>query len=72
MLTVFNEKDKLFSQIELSENIPNDILKYNDLLIISHYDRVQAEGGKITLYNLSKNRIEKVIDLKHGCSSNRN
>lgn len=65
MITVFDSKKKTFSQIELSENSPNDILKYNDLLIVSHYDRVQAAGNKITIYSLSNNRIERVIDLNH-------
>lgn len=65
MLTVFDSEEKTFSQIELSENSPNDILKYNDLLIISHYDRVQATGNKITIYSLPDNKVEKVIDLNH-------
>lgn len=64
-ITVFDSEKKNFSQIELSENNPNDILKYNNLLIISHYDRVQAIGNKITIYNLSDNRIERVINLNH-------
>lgn len=64
-ITVFDSEKKSFSQIELSENNPNDILKYNNLLIISHYDRVQAIGNKITIYNLSDNRIERVINLNH-------
>ncbi len=64
-ITVFNSEKKSFSQIKLSENFPNDILKHNNLLIISHYDRVQVTGNKITLYNLSEHKTEKVIDLKH-------
>lgn len=63
MLTVFNCKEKTFSQIELTENSSNDILKYNNYLIISHYDRVQNTGTKITIYNLSENKTENVIDL---------
>lgn len=62
-ITVFNNKEKTFSQIELTEDCPNDIMNYNNLLIISHHDRVQSTGGKITLYNLSTKKIERVIDL---------
>lgn len=65
MITVFDTKKKNFSQIELSEGRLNDIIRYNDLLIISHYDRVQSTGNKITIYSLSDKRIEKVIELNH-------
>lgn len=64
-ITVYDSEKKSFSQIELSENNPNDILKYNNLLIISHFDRVQAIGNKITIYNLSDDRVERVINLNH-------
>lgn len=63
-ITVFDTQQKHFSQIALQECSSDDILCYDNLLIISHYDRVQAIGNKITIYNI-EDSTESVFEVKH-------
>ena len=51
ILTKFNIKDKTITNIDLQEEYPFQIIKYKNKLIISHYDLVQGQGNKITIYN---------------------
>lgn len=63
-LTVFDKNKKVFEQIELNEYSPNNLIINNDLLFISHYDRVQNQGNQITVINLDTGAME-AYKFKH-------
>lgn len=63
-ITVFSCTAKTFSQITLKENSPNDMIIHQDTIMVSHYDRVQGEGNKLSFYNLTTAQSE-VIELTH-------
>lgn len=55
LLTVFDKVNQTFSQINTKEQSPNNLVVLNDLLFISHYDRVQATGNQISVMDLNTN-----------------
>ena len=60
-------KDKTILNIRLKEEHPFQIVNYKDKLIISHYDPVQIQGNKITLYDLETNE-QQVVTLENNLS----
>lgn len=63
-LTVFDLSRKTFEKIKLNEYSPNNMLVKNGLLFVSHFDRVQGEGNKISVIDLKTNEI-KTHTLEH-------
>lgn len=63
-LTKFNIKDKTISNIKLKEKFPFQILSYKGKLLISHYDLVQAQGNKITIYDPKTNE-QQIVTLEN-------
>lgn len=63
-LSKFNRKDKTLVNIQLTEKYPFQILPYKDQLIISHYDLVQLQGNKITIYD-PKTGAQQVVALEN-------
>lgn len=58
LITIFDKNTKTFSQIDLQENSPNNLLVMQDALFVSHFDRVQAQGNKVSIINLRTNGCE--------------
>ncbi|MBU3093413.1 hypothetical protein KPL35_15215 [Clostridium sp. CF011] len=63
-LSKFNIKNKTVSNIKLKERYPFQILNYKNKLIISHYDLVQMQGNKITIYDPGTNE-QDVVTLEN-------
>lgn len=59
-LSKFNIKDKTISNIVLKEDYPFQIINYKDKLLISHYNLVQTQGNKITIYDPKTNEQQGV------------
>lgn len=55
MITVFDKSNATFTQINTNESSPNNLVKIKDWLFVSHYDRVQATGNKISVIELNSN-----------------
>lgn len=62
---VYSTSDKTISTIQLEQNYPLDLVFYNNVLIVSHYDLVRREGGSISLYDLDTKEIRN-YQLDHG------
>ncbi len=61
MITVFDKSNGTFSQINTNEKSPNNLVKTKNWLFVSHYDRVQAAGNKISAINLNSNECFSFI-----------
>ncbi len=63
-LTVFDIEQKSFEQIQLTEYSSNNLIIKDNLLFVSHYDRVQNQGNKISVVNLTTGTIN-TYELEH-------
>lgn len=63
-LTVFDIDKKVFEQIELDTYSPNNLIVKNGQLFISHYDRVQNQGNKISVVDINSNIVE-IYNFNH-------
>lgn len=63
-LTVFDIGKKSFEQIQLSEYSPNNLIIKDKRLFVSHYDRVQNQGNKISVVHLDTGTIN-TYELAH-------
>lgn len=59
-LTVFNTKTKEFTNIELPDFTPFQLLKYQDNIIISHVDPVLDEGNSLSIFNTKTGDVKNV------------
>lgn len=57
-ITVFDVNKKTFKSIELNEFSPNNLVVKDGKLFISHYDRVQNQGNKISVVDINSNVVE--------------
>lgn len=57
-ITVFDINKKTFKAIELNELSPNNLLIKDGKLFVSHYDRVQNQGNKISVVDINSNVVE--------------
>lgn len=63
-LSKINIKNKTVSNIRLKEKYPFQIINYKDKLIISHYDLVQMQGNKVTIYD-PKTNDQQVVTIEN-------
>lgn len=63
-LTVFDVNKKTFKQIELNEYSSNNLVVKDEQLFVSHYDRVQNQGNKISVVDIKSNVVE-TYDFEH-------
>lgn len=63
-ITVFNQADHTFNQINTKEESPDNLISLNNLLFVSHYDRVQATGNIISVINIQTRKCVS-YDFKH-------
>lgn len=63
-LTVFDIEKKTFEQIQLTQCSPNNLIIKNGLLFVSHFDRVQNQGNKVSVVNLDTGNIN-TYELNH-------
>ncbi len=61
----FNKKSREIQSFTLDHFMPNDLLIYNDTLLIAHYNPVTAESDGITLFDLNT-EIQTHLPLSHG------
>lgn len=54
-ITVLDRQTNRISQIDTGSNSPNNLFVRDGMLFISHFDRVQNTGNRITVMNLSTN-----------------
>ena len=57
-LTVFDIEQKSFEQIQLTEYSSNNLIIEGNLLFVSHYDRIQNQGNKISVVDINSNVVE--------------
>lgn len=67
IMSRLNVKDGTVSDIVLQEGYPDHIKKYNNKLLITHYNPVLNTGDKLTEFNLATNE-QKIISLDHNVS----
>ncbi|MEI7885494.1 MAG: hypothetical protein WCI30_09110 [Clostridia bacterium] len=63
-LSKFNINTKKITNIKLAEQYPFQIQVYQDKLLISHYNLVQNQGNKITIYD-PKTNMQELVTLKN-------
>lgn len=63
-LTVFDIEKKTFDQIKLTQCSTNNLIIENGLLFVSHFDRVQNQGNKVSVVNLDTGNIN-TYELNH-------
>lgn len=57
-ITVFDKATKQFTQIDTKTHYPLDMFFWENLLFVSHYDKVQNIGNTVSIINLENNTIE--------------
>lgn len=63
-VTVFNQTDHTFSQINTKKESPDNLIALNNLIFVSHYDRVQASGNIISVINTQTQKCAS-YDFNH-------
>jgi hypothetical protein len=64
ILSRMNINDGTITNIQLSEDYPNQIIKYKDSLLIAHYNAQTNTGNKLTILNLITNK-QKIVSFNH-------
>jgi hypothetical protein len=64
ILSRMNINDGTITNIQLSEDYPNQIIKYKDSLLITHYNAQTNTGNKLTILNLITNK-QKIVSFNH-------